>query len=89
MHSRSPRKSIPNNADAHYQLGICLMSRAQTTPEGKVIPAPGTVEAFQKYIDLQPNGNFAAVAKDMIATLSATLETKFKAEKEKPAPKKK
>jgi tetratricopeptide (TPR) repeat protein len=79
----------PNNADAHYQLGICLMSRAQTTPEGKVIPAAGTVEAFQKYIDLQPNGNFAAVAKDMIATLSTTLETKFKAEKEKPAPKKK
>jgi tetratricopeptide (TPR) repeat protein len=27
----------PNNADAQYQLGICLMSRAQTTPEGKVI----------------------------------------------------
>src|SRR5262245_2225898 len=79
----------PANADAQYQLGICLMARAQTTPEGKVIPAPGTVEAFQKYIDLQPNGNFAAVAKDMIATLSASVETKFKAEKEKPAPKKK
>ncbi|MSO23612.1 MAG: tetratricopeptide repeat protein [Acidobacteria bacterium] len=79
----------PNNADAQYQLGICLMSRAQTTPEGKVIPAPGTVEAFQKYIDLKPNGSFAAVAKDMITTLSATVETRFKAEKEKPAPKKK
>jgi len=79
----------PNNADAHYQLGICLMSRAQTTPDGKVIPAPGTVEAFQKYIDLQPNGANAAVAKDMIATLSTTVETKYKADKEKPAPKKK
>lgn len=79
----------PNNADAHYQLGICLMSRAQTTAEGKVIPAPGTVEAFQKYLDLQPNGNYAAVAKDMITTLSGTVETKFKAEKEKPAAKKK
>jgi tetratricopeptide (TPR) repeat protein len=79
----------PNNADAQYQLGICLMSRAETTPEGKVIPAPGTVEAFQKYLDLQPNGSYAAVAKDMITTLSGTVETKFKAEKEKPAPKKK
>ena len=86
------KKSVevdPNNADAQYQLGICLMSRAQTTPEGKVLPAPGTVEAFQKYLDLQPNGSNAAVAKDMITTLSATVETKFKAEKEKPAPKKK
>jgi len=79
----------PNNADAQYQLGICLMARAQTTPEGKVIPAAGTVEAFQKYIDLQPNGSFAAVAKDMIATLSSSVETKFKAEKEKSTSKKK
>jgi tetratricopeptide (TPR) repeat protein len=79
----------PNNADAYYQLGICLMARAQTTPEGRVIPAPGTVEAFQKYIELQPNGNFAPVAKDMIATLSGNVETKFKADKEKPSPKKK
>jgi tetratricopeptide (TPR) repeat protein len=79
----------PGNADAHYQLGICLMSRAQTTPEGKVTPAPGTVEAFQKYLELQPNGPHAPVAKDMIATLSTSVETKFKADKEKPAPKKK
>ncbi len=79
----------PKNADAHYQLGICLMARAQTTPEGKVIPAPGTVEAFQKYLDLKADGPFAAVAKDMITTLSTTVETKFKAEKETPAPKKK
>ncbi len=79
----------PNNADAQYQLGICLMSRAQTTPEGKVIPAPGTVEAFQKYLDLQPNGTYAAVAKDMIATMSTSVETQFKADKEKAPPKKK
>lgn len=79
----------PNNADAQYQLGICLMARAQTTPEGKVIPAPGTIEAFQKYIELQPNGSFAPVARDMITTLSSSVETKFKAEKEKSAPKKK
>jgi tetratricopeptide (TPR) repeat protein len=86
------KKSVevdPANADAHYQLGICLMSRAQTTPEGKVVPAPGTVEAFQKYIELKPDGPNAAVAKDMIATLSGPVETKFKAEKEKPASKKK
>jgi tetratricopeptide (TPR) repeat protein len=73
----------PNNADAHYQLGISLMGKAQITPEGKTIPAPGTVEAFQKYLDLQPNGPYAATAKNMIEMLGAKIETKFSAEKDK------
>jgi tetratricopeptide (TPR) repeat protein len=78
----------PSNPDAHYQLGICLMSKAQTTPDGKSIPAPGTIEAFQKYLELAPNGKDAAVAKSMIETLSITIETKYKATKEKPEKKK-
>jgi tetratricopeptide (TPR) repeat protein len=73
----------PSNADAHYQLGISLMSKAQITPEGKTVPAPGTLEAFQKYLDLQPNGPFAATAKNMIEMMGAKIETKFSADKEK------
>lgn len=73
----------PSNADAQYQLGISLMGKAQITPEGKTIPAPGTVEAFQKYLQLQPNGPYAATAKNMIEMLGATIETKFSADKEK------
>jgi len=73
----------PNNADAQYQMGISLMGKAQITPEGKTIPAPGTVEAFQKYLELQPNGPFAATAKSMIEMMGATIETKFSTEKEK------
>lgn len=73
----------PNNADAQYQLGISLMSKAQITPEGKTIPAPGTVEAFQKYLQLQPDGPNAATAKNMIEMMGAKIETKFSAEKEK------
>jgi tetratricopeptide (TPR) repeat protein len=85
------KKSVeanPKNADAQYQLGISLTGMASVTPEGKTIPAPGTVEAFQKYLELAPDGKFAAQAKGMIEALSATVETKFKAEKEKPAKKK-
>ncbi|MFN8008487.1 MAG: tetratricopeptide repeat protein [Terriglobia bacterium] len=73
----------PTNAEAHYQMGISLMSKAQITPDGKTIPAPGTVEAFQKYLQLQPNGPNAATAKNMIEMLGSTIETKFSAEKEK------
>ena len=78
----------PKNADAQYQLGISLTGMASVTPDGKTIPAPGTVEAFQKYLELAPDGKYAAQAKGMIEALSATVETKFKAEKEKPAKKK-
>ena len=78
----------PKNADAQYQLGISLTGMATVTPEGKTTPAPGTVEAFQKYLELAPDGKYAAQAKSMIEALSQTVETKFKAEKEKPAKKK-
>ena len=45
---------------------------------GKITPAPGTVEGFQKYLELSPNGPNAAVAKQMIETLGGTLETEVK-----------
>ncbi|MEW5975556.1 MAG: tetratricopeptide repeat protein [Acidobacteriota bacterium] len=71
----------PGNADAQYQLGISLVGMAQVTPDGKTIPAPGTVEAFQKYLEVAPTGRFAEQAKGMIEALTQTVETKFQAEK--------
>jgi tetratricopeptide (TPR) repeat protein len=41
----------PNYADAQYQYGVFLASKAQTDPSGKVIALPGTIEALQKYVD--------------------------------------
>ncbi len=67
----------PNHADAQYQYGVYLISKATTTPDGKVIPPPGTKEAFQKYLDLAPTGMFAEGAKGMIATLDAQLQTSY------------
>lgn len=67
----------PNYADAQYQYGVYLLSKAQTTADGKVIPPPGTKEAFQKYIDLKPDGPFADSAKGMISTLEGTVQTTF------------
>jgi len=67
----------PNHADAQYQYGVFLISKATTTAEGKVVPPPGTKEAFQKYLELKPTGPFADGARGMIATIEATLETKF------------
>jgi tetratricopeptide (TPR) repeat protein len=71
----------PKNADAQYQLGTGLVGMATTTPDGKVVPAPGTIEAFQKYLELAPDGKYAQSAKDMIAALSTSVQTKYGTER--------
>ncbi len=67
----------PNHADAQYQYGVFLMSKAQTTADGKVTPPDGTAEAFNKYLELKPTGPFADAAKGMLAAISTTVTTKF------------
>lgn len=79
----------PTYADAYYQYGISLMGQAKTDSSGKVIPVPGTAEAFQKYLELQPNGQWAESAKGMLASLGATIETNFTDPNAKKAPAKK
>ena len=53
----------PNYADAQYQYGVYLISKATTAPDGKIVPPPGTREAFQKYLALQPTGPNSEAAK--------------------------
>lgn len=77
----------PNYADAQYQYGIYLLSKATTTADGKVTPVPGTREAFQKYVDLKPDGPFAESAKGMLTSLESTVSTEYK-NPSAPAPKK-
>jgi tetratricopeptide (TPR) repeat protein len=67
----------PNHADAQYQYGVYLISKAQTTADGKVIPPEGTREAFQKYLELKPNGPFADSAKGMLSTLEGSIQTEY------------
>ncbi|HUB34077.1 MAG TPA: carboxypeptidase regulatory-like domain-containing protein [Bryobacteraceae bacterium] len=70
--------ATPPYPDAYYQYGVVLVSKAAIGADGKVTPAPGTVEAFQKYLELAPNGQFAAQAQDMIKTLGGSIETQYK-----------
>ena len=67
----------PNYADAYYQYGLSLMGKATTDTSGKIIAPPGTIEAFQKYLELKPDGPFAQPSKDMIASLGGTVQTNF------------
>ncbi|HEX5431545.1 MAG TPA: tetratricopeptide repeat protein, partial [Bryobacteraceae bacterium] len=73
----------PNYADAYYQYGIVLMGKATTSADGKITPPPGTVEAFQKYLSLQPTGPNAEPAKAMLASLGSSVSTSFDKKKKK------
>lgn len=80
----------PNYADAYYQLGLTLMGKVTMSPDGKMVAAPGTIDAFQKYLALAPDGPNAATAKEMLTSLGTTVDTGFAKPGEKKAtPKKK
>jgi len=64
----------PKNATAWLLLGIALVNTMEFKTEGdKITPVmqPGTVEAYQHAIDLDPNGQIGAQAKDGLASLQA------------------
>jgi tetratricopeptide (TPR) repeat protein len=75
----------PNRADAYYWKGVNLIGKA-TLQGDKMVAPPGTAEAFQKYLELQPTGTYADAAKQMLATIGASVETSF-GTKKKPAKK--
>ena len=67
----------PTRAEAYYQKGLNLLAKATIGPGGTQVPAAGTVEAFQKYLELTPSGPNAQNAKDLLASLGSSVETSF------------
>ena len=64
----------PNNAQAWYLLGAALVNTMEFKQDGdKVTPImqPGTIEAYQKAIQLDPNGPYGAQAKQGLEALQA------------------
>jgi tetratricopeptide (TPR) repeat protein len=66
----------PTRADAYYQKGVNLIGKA-TLQGDKMVAPQGTAEAFQKYLELQPAGPYADVAKQMLASIGGSVETGF------------
>lgn len=67
----------PTRADPYYQKGVNLLGKATLSKDGKMIPVPGTAEAFNKYLQLAPNGPYAQASKDLLASIGASVQTSF------------
>jgi hypothetical protein len=53
------------------------VGKAQIGADGKISPPPGTREAFQAYLDLEPNGPNAQPAKDILASFDQAIATEY------------
>jgi len=79
--------SDPNNALLYYLKGQGLVGNATMGPDPKnpkqqiIILPPGCAEAYQKYLDLAPNGPYAADAKGILEQAGQKVSSSYKAGK--------
>jgi len=59
----------PANADAWFLKGTALYKTAKTD-NGKVSPRPGTADALNKYLELDPNGTHVGEAKSILQNIA-------------------
>lgn len=80
----------PKNAQSWYLLASCLVADPSiyktVGAKIEVTPKPGTVEAYQKAIELEPNGPWGVQAKqglDQLNQMTGGIETKVGGKKKK------
>jgi Tfp pilus assembly protein PilF len=67
----------PNYANAWYYIGNVLSGKMTMDKDGKPIPPAGMQEALEKYLALQPTGQFADAAKGLLSVVSTTIQTNY------------
>lgn len=69
-----PTKPIP-----YYLKGQALISKATVDPKTqKIVAPPGCAEAYQKYLDLAPNGPFAPAVKSIMQEMGQTVHKSYR-----------
>ncbi len=72
-----PTKPIP-----YYLKGKALINKASVDPKtGKIVAPPGCAEAYQKYLELAPDGPFAPEVKSVLTEMGQTIKSSYKAGK--------
>jgi tetratricopeptide (TPR) repeat protein len=82
-------KADPNQAVLYYIIGQGLVQKATMGPDPKnpkqqiIQLPPGCAEAYQKYLELAPNGPYAADAQGILAQAGQKVSSTYKAGKTK------
>ena len=82
-------KLNPNDAILYYLKGNGLVQKATMAPDPKnpkvqiVVLPPGCAEAYQKYLELAPNGQFASEVASILQSAGQTISSSYKAPKSK------
>lgn len=72
-----PTKPIP-----YYLKGQALIAKASVDPKTqKIIAPPGCADAYQKYLELAPDGPYAADAQSILASMGEKVKTSYHAGK--------
>jgi Tfp pilus assembly protein PilF len=67
----------PNYANAWYYIGNVLSGKMTMDKDGKPVPPEGMVDALNKYLALQPTGQFADAAKGLLSVVATQIQTKY------------
>jgi tetratricopeptide (TPR) repeat protein len=68
----------PDYAEAQFQYATALSARLTTDKAGKVVAPDGMKEALEKYLQLDPMGQFAEASKSLLQAIGATITTDYK-----------
>jgi tetratricopeptide (TPR) repeat protein len=75
-------KVDPTQALPYYLKGQALIGKADIDPKtGRYILPPGCAEAYQKYLDLAPTGQYASDVKGILAQAATKVDLNYKATK--------
>ncbi len=74
----------PNKPDPYFIKGQALIAKSSFDQKTqKIIPPPGCVEAYQKYLQLAPNGPHAQAVEEVLTSLGQKVDTSYRAGKKK------
>jgi tetratricopeptide (TPR) repeat protein len=69
----------PNQAILYYLKGNGLVGKTTMDDKThKLVPPPGCMEAYQKYLQLAPDGPYAAEVKGILAGFNQTIDNSYK-----------
>jgi tetratricopeptide (TPR) repeat protein len=72
----------PTKADAYYIKGQALIPMATVDPKTqKIVAPPGCEDAYQKYLELAPDGPHAEEVKQILAGIGAQIKSTYRAGK--------